>query len=294
MLTSFWKSLVSVPVLPNQQPTFKVLKFKIGRTHRNLNLNTTLQVLNARSKKGSFNIDCEQMFWFVMLSIWSLSSSLQIFRSGSIMPVFHNVQSRDVKDLFNIIDKRFSCTLSLRHPDAISSLSELCKLRTNCIIGASTVSSAEKVQQVSKAGGKFISTMTVNQEVLDTAKRYGLPVLSGVSSLSDCEDAIRHDTDALKFYPASTYGADYFAQVLKNIRQSHSNNDLPIFIAGGVTAADFEPYLSVDDTVNFIVGFDFAKMTAEDIYSQLSEMEKTLSEINLRFRIKCDLKNSCL
>lgn len=69
----------------------------------------------------------------------------------TIVPVFHNVQAGMVIPLAGLVKDRGYCSLSLRHPEALSSLQALSDhVRTKypdsmCRIGASTVANIDQV-----------------------------------------------------------------------------------------------------------------------------------------------------
>ena len=67
-----------------------------------------------------------------------------------------------------------------------------------------------------------------------------------------------------------------------------------MFICGDIQSSDFEAYLQVDDTLNFMMECDCEKMSLQDIDAKLTSMEKVLNDISLQLLIQRDLKNSCL
>lgn len=232
-------------------------------------------------------------FSLVVVFFIQIVSTYRFPQSGKIFPIFHNLQLKHSSDFLEIIKNRHSCVISYDDLESESCLSKICEIQRHCQIGA-YVSSMEQIKKVKEAGALFIQTNHVDKDISALSKKFNLPVMCGVSSLSTCEQAIQLNSAALQFTPDTTLGIEHFAQILKCLHSSFPYDDLPIFIAGGVSSQDFEKYLAVDDSLNFIVNLDFSKMTASQMEPKLTAMESSLKEISLRLRIERDLKNSCL
>lgn len=220
-----------------------------------------------------------------------LAFGLSFHRSGSILPVFRNVHTANIRDIDSIIHNRYACSLSI-NPGPMDSLAALCNLNSKCIIGCTSLSNdISRLSVLKRFGANFISH-SYDRLVISSAKKCGLSAFSEVSSIPQCDDAIENCSDGLIIYQSST--TKQCLDILSHYRHKHPNSDIPLFISGDIQDSQFEEYLNYEDTLNFMVDFDFAKQSAEVIGNRLNSMERELNTINLKLRIQRDLKNSCL
>ncbi len=217
---------------------------------------------------------------------------LNFFRSGSMLPIFHNVQSANNRELNSIIQSRYACSLSIKQPGAIDSLAVLCASSTHCIMGVSGVEDTSQLSGLSRNGVNFIMH-NFDSHFISSAKKYGLNIFSKVATVSQCDEAVDCGCDGLIINPGSD--TKHCIHILSHYRRKHSNNhDIPLFISGDIAREQYEEYLNYDDTLNFMIDFDFARQSPEEIEQELNSLDSTLNTISLRLRIQRDLKNSCL
>ena len=124
-----------------------------------------------------------------------------------------------------------------------------------------------------------MSTMFISRTLITQSHELEMPVLCGVSSLSEARQALLWGAEALKFYPATSLKPTIFKNImaeLKNDGMLSSSNVTDIIVAGGVSDTDYEAYLSAGAT-GFAVGFDCKKMTPSQIRIKLHELNKIYS-----------------
>lgn len=104
------------------------------------------------------------------------------------------------------------------------------------MIGAGTVTTAERARQAMAAGARFLVAPNLDLDVLAAASREGCPVIPGILTPTEMMQAVRAGATVLKLFPASRLGPAYVKDVLAPL------NDLELVAVGGVTpenAADW-------------------------------------------------------
>ena len=83
------------------------------------------------------------------------------------------------------------------------------------LLGAGTVLSVEQAKKALAAGAKFIVTPGFNPKVVDYVLEQGMPIIPGVSTPSEIEQALERGLEVMKFFPAgATGGLDYIKAVI--------------------------------------------------------------------------------
>lgn len=164
--------------------------------------------------------------------------------------------------------------ITMNTPGATDALSEVAG-RSDAIVGAGTVLTAEAVKEAYDAGAEYIVTPIVVPEVVDAAHGLSLPVLMGASTPTEIHAARRAGADWVKVFPAESLGGpDYISNVLGPLE------DIPILVTGGITGENYLGYL---DAGAQLVGFGnavFDQQVAAD--GRYDELERRAVEINRR------------
>jgi 2-dehydro-3-deoxyphosphogluconate aldolase/(4S)-4-hydroxy-2-oxoglutarate aldolase len=83
------------------------------------------------------------------------------------------------------------------------------------LLGAGTVLSVEQAKKALGAGAKFIVAPGFNPKVVDFCIGQGVPVIPGVCTPSEIEQALERGLEVLKFFPAGASGGlDYLKAVV--------------------------------------------------------------------------------
>ena len=96
--------------------------------------------------------------------------------------------------------------ITLRTDCALKAIALLNREMPDCSVGAGTVINREQFLQVIDAGGDYIVSPGITDELLSVAKQTRLPFLPGVSTASEVMHAFSHGFDTLKFFPAEKSG----------------------------------------------------------------------------------------
>jgi len=107
------------------------------------------------------------------------------------------------------------------------------------LVGAGTVLSVEQAKRALESGAKFIVTPGFNPKVVDYVLSQGVPIIPGVSSPSEIEQALERGLEVLKFFPAGASGGlDYIKAVVGPYSGA-------LFIpTGGVDPVNMKDYLA--------------------------------------------------
>ena len=124
-----------------------------------------------------------------------------------------------------------------------SAAAAIAVLRRECpdlLVGAGTVLTPAQVDAAADAGATFIVAPGFNPATLERARARRLPMIPGVCTPTEIEQALSHGVDVLKFFPAEAAGGVAFLRAVsapyKNVR----------FIpTGGISASNLASYLAL-------------------------------------------------
>jgi 2-dehydro-3-deoxyphosphogluconate aldolase/(4S)-4-hydroxy-2-oxoglutarate aldolase len=112
------------------------------------------------------------------------------------------------------------------------------------LLGAGTVLSVEQAKKALAAGAKFIVAPGFNPKVVDFCIGQGVPVIPGVCTPSEIEQALERGLEVLKFFPAGASGGlDYLKAVCGPYGSA-------LFVpTGGVEPGNMKDYLAFKSVV---------------------------------------------
>ena len=117
---------------------------------------------------------------------------------------------------------------------------ELLAKRSEFLVGAGTVHSAEQAAQVRDAGAQFMVTPGFNPKTVAWCVDNNFPVFPGTSSPTDLESALEFELDVVKFFPAEAMGG------LKTLKAFHGPyRSIRFMPTGGVSHSNLMDYLSL-------------------------------------------------
>jgi 2-dehydro-3-deoxyphosphogalactonate aldolase len=138
-----------------------------------------------------------------------------------------------------LVDAGFDAIeVPLNSPDWQSSIRELqARFGARALIGGGTVLQAEQADQLAGIGAKLVVTPNTRPGLIAHAVERGLYVVAGFASASEAFDALDAGAQALKLFPASTYGPGH-VKALRAVLPA-----VPLFAVGGITPANLADYL---------------------------------------------------
>lgn len=98
----------------------------------------------------------------------------------------------------------------------------------DALLGVGTVLDSETCRLAILAGAQFVVTPTVSIPVIQTARRYGVPVIAGGFTPTEILAAWENGSDLVKVFPSSVGGPDYIKALKGPLPQ------IPLVPTGGV------------------------------------------------------------
>ena len=139
-----------------------------------------------------------------------------------------------------LVEVTYSATKSIPDEVTAARIGMLAKhFAGRMFIGAGTVLSTEQVDMTAAAGGKFIISPDVCEDVIRHTRELGLVSMPGALTPSEMTAAHRAGADFIKLFPATSFGPEYIKAVSAPL--SH----LTILAVGGVDDTNMKDYLKV-------------------------------------------------
>lgn len=98
-------------------------------------------------------------------------------------------------------------------PDAAHAISTISKSHPDALVGAGTILDEATARLAILAGARFLLSPCISLPVIRTAHRYGITVVPGVQTPTEVMTALEMGADAVKLFPASTFGPPYLQAV---------------------------------------------------------------------------------
>jgi 2-dehydro-3-deoxyphosphogluconate aldolase / (4S)-4-hydroxy-2-oxoglutarate aldolase len=157
--------------------------------------------------------------------------------------------------------------------EAIAKMREACP---DIVVGAGTVLDTDTVDRASSAGASFVVTPGLSLPVVERCLELGIPVVPGVNSPTQVEQALGLGLSLLKFFPAVPSGG---IPMLRALGGPYRN--VMFMPTGGVTAASAATWLA-EPNVAAVGGTWIA--TAADIGSHRFEQITANAEAAAQLR----------
>lgn len=172
---------------------------------------------------------------------WKISSA-DVFSQGPVVPVL--VIER-VEDAIPIAEALIAgginvLEVTLRTDAALDVIAAIAKAMPEAYIGAGTVTNRDHLKAVTDAGAKFAISPGLTADLLAAGKEGTIPLIPGVSNISDLMKANDAGYDHLKFFPAEAAGG---VKALKSIGGPFPNT---VFCpTGGISLSNYKEYLAL-------------------------------------------------
>ncbi|CAJ1329117.1 unnamed protein product [Effrenium voratum] len=198
---------------------------------------------------------------------------LEQLRAVQVVPVLSIEDAAKAAVLADsLVDGGFSVIEVVFRGAAAQSLKTMAK--TGAFVGAGTVLTAQQAAEAVRAGAKFIVTLGLNPEVVDWCLDHGIPVIPGVASPTEVEQASRKGLTTLKFFPAEANGGP---AALKAIAAPYPH--LHFYPTGGITEKNLQAYLQIKQVI--AVGGSWM-LPRDAVASGNMELLKTLAHSTLQ------------
>jgi len=163
--------------------------------------------------------------------------------------------------------------ITMTTPGALRAIEEASGKVDGVLMGAGTVLDATTARQAILAGAKFLVTPTVELDVIEAARRYGVVIISGAMSPTEILTAWEAGADMVKVFPASILGPSYLKAVRGPLPQ------IPLVPTGGITAENAGEFIHAGAAMVCAGGWLVdKKAVATGHYEVLTERARQLVE----------------
>ena len=129
--------------------------------------------------------------------------------------------------------------ITLRTPVALDAIGAIGREVPGAIVGAGTVTRGEELEEVAAAGAVFAISPGLTPELLDVANRGPIPLIPGISTVSELMTGLSRGYDHFKFFPAEAAGGVRMLQAFAGPFPR-----VTFCPTGGITAANYREYLA--------------------------------------------------
>ncbi|MFV0502590.1 MAG: bifunctional 4-hydroxy-2-oxoglutarate aldolase/2-dehydro-3-deoxy-phosphogluconate aldolase [Lachnospirales bacterium] len=200
-----------------------------------------------------------------------------------VIPVVVIDRVEDAKALGQaLIDGGLPCAeVTFRTDAAEEAMKVLSREFPDMLLGAGTVLNAEQVDRAINAGAKFIVSPGFNPNTVKYCIEKNIPILPGVESPSQIEQAIEFGLDVVKFFPAEQAGG-----IKKLSAMSAPYVNMRFMPTGGINAGNINSYLSNSKVLacggSWMVKGDLIK---EGKFDEIAKLTKEAVLTTLGFKI---------
>jgi len=106
------------------------------------------------------------------------------------------------------------------------------------LVGAGTILNVDQAKEAVKAGAKFIVSPGLNETVVTYCLEHAIPMIPGIATPSEVEQALSLGLDYVKFFPAEAAGG---LKMLKSLSGPYPQ--LRFMPTGGITQQNIKSYL---------------------------------------------------
>ena len=172
-----------------------------------------------------------------------MNKVLEEFSKIGIIPVIALDNVEDAAPLAKALcDGGLPCAeVTFRTDAAAESIRNMLEAYPDMLVGAGTVLTTAQVDAAIEAGAKFIVSPGLNPKTVKYCQEKNIPILPGVATASEIEQALELGLDVVKFFPAEVNGGLPAIKALS--APYHMMQFMP---TGGVNPQNVKEYLSFD------------------------------------------------
>ena len=166
--------------------------------------------------------------------------------------------------------------VTFRTDRALESMRVITSAFPDMYIGAGTVRTTKQVDQAMEAGCRFIISPGINSKVIKYCKKNNIPVIPGVATASEVEEALELGVTLVKFFPCESMGGIKTLQAL-----SHPYPQITFLPSGGITGDNMMMYLEDPKVIavngSWLIDEDFhAKQNFDEIEMRAKQAVKKM------------------
>ena len=134
--------------------------------------------------------------------------------------------------------------ITLRTAAAYDAIAAIAENVPDAYVGAGTVLSGDQARAAVSTGARFIVSPGLHDGVVSAANDMSVPIVPGVATPSEVQQAWNHGLRVLKFFPASLAGGVPMLNALAAVFR-----DVEFIPTGGVSARNLRDYLEVPSVI---------------------------------------------
>ncbi len=176
---------------------------------------------------------------------WKISAQ-EVLASGPVVPVIVIDQVEHSVPLARALLQGGIRVLevTLRTPAAMDAIRTIARHVPDALVGAGTVTSPQELEAVTEAGGLFAISPGLTPELLDAASAGSIPLIPGISTVSELMTGLSRGYAAFKFFPAEAAGG---LSMLKAM--SGPFPQVSFCPTGGISPSNYRQYLALENVV---------------------------------------------
>lgn len=133
--------------------------------------------------------------------------------------------------------RKVAIEIALRSADDINQLTFAKQLKTDCIIGAGTVTNTSLAKAAIDAGADFILSPNLDIETINYCVQHDAPIIAGAMTPTEVLNAWNAGATAVKVFPASPLGPSYIKQLLGPLAT------IPLVAVGGMGSTNSRTFI---------------------------------------------------
>ncbi|EJD6499767.1 MULTISPECIES: bifunctional 4-hydroxy-2-oxoglutarate aldolase/2-dehydro-3-deoxy-phosphogluconate aldolase [Providencia] len=176
---------------------------------------------------------------------WNITAE-SVLKQGPVVPVIVIKKLEQAVPLAKALVKGGVNVLevTLRTECAIEAIRLIAQEVPDAIVGAGTVLNAKQLADVTKAGAKFAISPGLTEELLSAATQGNIPLIPGISTVSELMLGMNYGLKAFKFFPAEANGG---VKALKAIAGPFSY--VKFCPTGGISPENYRSYLELESVL---------------------------------------------
>ena len=177
-----------------------------------------------------------------MIDRWSVVDVVEAIGEVRIVPVVTIDNAEQAPALVSaLLDGGLSAVeITLRTAAGIEAIRNVTAAAPTAIVGAGSVTSAAAASAAIDAGARFIVSPGLDDGVITTAQRRGIPVIPGVATATELMRATQLGVDVVKLFPAEVVGGAGMITALSAVWP-----DVRFMPTGGITPENACAYLGL-------------------------------------------------
>ena len=178
-----------------------------------------------------------------MLNLAAITTQLQRLK---VVPVIALDHAEDILPLADTLAQNglSVAEITFRSPAAGEAIRLLRQQRSDFLIAAGTVLTADQVFHAKNAGADFVVTPGFNPKIVQLCQDLGLPIIPGVNNPMAIEATLELGIDTVKFFPAEASGG---VKMIKALLGPYAQ--LKIMPTGGIGLQNIQDYLAIPNVV---------------------------------------------